>query len=173
MSLAYNVPYESYPPDVLHPTPAVLATLNPASIVLGPPPKLVTVTGTGFTTRSRVWADEEQQATTFVSDTSLTYMAQADQVGAQDITVHNGGAVSNSLSLAVTAAQAEKGSASPGDTFTPESSIIGSTTTQAGKLEGLGYVADPTTEWAAGEQITVNGYAFHWDGAAWQPGAAP
>lgn len=174
MSLADDRPYQSYPPSLWDPVPAVLATLDPSSIVAGAM-QVVTITGTGFTSRSRIWADEEQQITTYVSSTSLTYEAQADEAGAQDVTVHNGDAVSNSLPLTVTAEEVEdpRASASPGDSFSPEGSIIGSTSTQAAKLSGLGYAADPHEAWGSGDSITVNGYLFHWDGSAWAPGVAP
>jgi len=97
----YTDPYQhSYPP-LLFVTPT-LALLNPASIVVNTPTQ-VTVTGTGFHPGSVIWADEEAQVTTYVSATILRYTAQADAVGAQDITVHNGSAASASLTLTVTA----------------------------------------------------------------------
>jgi hypothetical protein len=66
-----------------------------------------------------------------------------------------------------------KKSSDPGDTFTPEATVTASDAANAGKLEALGYVADPQTPWADGKKITVNGFNFHWDGDAWAAGAAP
>jgi hypothetical protein len=94
----------SYPPSIYPPdTPAVLSALNPTSITAGDPPVLITVTGSGFTASSVVWADEEAQFTTFVSDTELTYNAQADQAGTQTITVQHRGMSSNAIELTVDA----------------------------------------------------------------------
>jgi hypothetical protein len=103
---------QSLPPDILPtPTPpaaATLTTITPDTIVAGPAGKtLVVVAGTGFTGGSKVYADEAQQITTFVSDTELTYQAEADQAGTQDITVTanaQGASPSNGLVLTVTAA---------------------------------------------------------------------
>lgn len=92
----------SYPDWIVNPpTPAVTA-VNPASVVVNTP-TVVTITGTGFTPASRVWADEEGQSTTYVSSTTLRYTAEADQVGSQTITVHNGSEVSAGRELTVTA----------------------------------------------------------------------
>lgn len=86
------------PPDAV---PPVLSSLNPATIVSGAPPVPITVTGSGFLPASRVWADEEGQVTTYVSDTELVYQAQADMPGTQTITVHDA-APSNAIELTVT-----------------------------------------------------------------------
>jgi hypothetical protein len=82
-------------------TPPVLESLAPSSIVAGAGPTPVTVTGTGFVPASTVWADEEAQVTTYVSDTELDYDAQADQAGTQTITVRDAG-TSNAIELTVT-----------------------------------------------------------------------
>ena len=98
---------QSLPPDVMgEGTPPTLTTLAPASIVVATPTPLV-VTGTGFKSNAKVWADEEQQLTTYVNSTTLHYTAQADQTGTQDITVHNGSLISNAKVLTVTATAGE------------------------------------------------------------------
>ena len=65
-----------------------------------------------------------------------------------------------------------KGAAKPGDVFPNEPTITASDATNAAKLGPLGYVAEPTTAWTTGQGITVNGYAFHWAGAAWAAAVA-
>lgn len=65
----------------------------------------------------------------------------------------------------------DKGSASPGDTFPAEATVTASDSTNAAKLAGLGYVANPLTAWTSGQQITVGTYAFNWSGTAWAAGA--
>lgn len=65
----------------------------------------------------------------------------------------------------------DKGSASPGDTFPAEVTVTAEDATNAAKLAGLGYVADPTTPWAADEYMTVGAYRFWWNGTQWMPGA--
>jgi hypothetical protein len=93
-----SLPTRLYAPP---PTP-VVTTLAPNSIVVATPTAVV-VTGTGFTPSSFVWADEEEQATTYISPTQLDYSAEADQVGTQDITVQTRGVASNAVVLTVTA----------------------------------------------------------------------
>jgi hypothetical protein len=93
---------QSLPPWVISPPTPTLTALDPASIVAGDPPVVVTLTGTNFTPLSKVWADEEAQATTYVDATTLAYNAQADMVGSQTITVHNEPEVSNAIELEVT-----------------------------------------------------------------------
>jgi IPT/TIG domain len=113
----------SYPPEVLNPSPPApltLASLNPTSITAAAAPELVTLTGTGFTSASRVWADEEEQITTHVSSTELTYMAQGDDEGSQTITVRRGAEVSNSIELTVDPADPGEDSGDGGDVETPE-----------------------------------------------------
>jgi hypothetical protein len=103
---------QSYPPSLWGggsgppPTP-VIDRLTPDTITAGTP-QLVIVTGTGFLPSSVVWADEEAQITTHISSESLSYMAEADSEGAQDITVKNDTLVSNSVSLTVQAAAVEE-----------------------------------------------------------------
>ena len=104
----------SIPPDLLpgggggtEPPPdeaAVLDALNPTSIAAGTPTDIA-VMGSGFASMSKVWADEEQQITTFRAPTMLTYVAQADQAGTQTITVRHGELTSNAIELPVTAAE--------------------------------------------------------------------
>lgn len=65
-----------------------------------------------------------------------------------------------------------KGAAEPGDVFPNEPTVTASDATNAAKLAGLGYVANPTTPWTTGQQTLVNTYAFHWGGSAWAAGAA-
>jgi hypothetical protein len=69
-----------------------------------------------------------------------------------------------------------KGAAGPGDVFPAEATISAEDATNAAKLAGLGYVANPTTAWATGESITIGtggtAYEFSWDGAKWAAGAA-
>lgn len=65
-----------------------------------------------------------------------------------------------------------KASARPGDTFPNEPTVTAEDATNAGKLTGLGYVANPLTAWTVGQAITVNTYRFHWDSTAWVAGAA-
>lgn len=67
----------------------------------------------------------------------------------------------------------DPGSSSPGDTFPAEATITAEDATNAAKLAGLGYVADPTTAWTTGQHITVGTYRFYWTGTAWAAGAGP
>ena len=39
------------------------------------------------------------------------------------------------------------------------------------KLVGLGFYADPQTNWSTTQKITVNGFLFNWNGTAWAAGA--
>jgi hypothetical protein len=64
-----------------------------------------------------------------------------------------------------------KAVATPGSTFTGETTVTASDGTNAAKLAGLGYVANPTTAWTTGQSITVGGFAFNWSGSAWAAGA--
>jgi hypothetical protein len=65
-----------------------------------------------------------------------------------------------------------KGSSDPGDTFAADAAITASDSTNAAKLAGLGYVADPQTPWTTGMKLTVGTFDFHWTGTAWAAGAA-
>ena len=67
----------------------------------------------------------------------------------------------------------DPGSASPGDTFPAEATITAEDSTNAAKLAGLGYVADPLTAWTVGQRMTVGTYRFYWSGTAWTAGVAP
>ena len=67
---------------------------------------------------------------------------------------------------------AEKGAAAPGDVFPAEPTVTAEDVTNAAKLAGLGYVADPLTAWTTDQKIMVGAFAFSWDGTAWDPGAA-
>jgi hypothetical protein len=94
----------SIPPDLLGPPEApVLDALDPDTITVGPPPTPLVITGSNFNANSKVWADEEAQLTTFVSDTELTYNAEADREGTQTITVRHGGLSSDAIELTVAA----------------------------------------------------------------------
>lgn len=64
-----------------------------------------------------------------------------------------------------------RGKAQPGAVFPNEPTVTASDSTNAAKLAGLGYVASPTSNWTTGQSITVNGFAFSWNGSAWQAGA--
>lgn len=66
---------------------------------------------------------------------------------------------------------ANRGSASPGDIFPPDPAITASDATNAAKLAGLGFVADPVTAWLAGQKMTVGTFDFNWSGTAWAAGA--
>lgn len=83
------------------PLTPVLTGLVPASIASGAPTP-VTVSGSSFMPGSRVWADEEAQATTYVNPTTLRYNAEADQAGSQTITVRTGSKTSAPIELTVT-----------------------------------------------------------------------
>jgi hypothetical protein len=67
----------------------------------------------------------------------------------------------------------QAGAAAPGDTFTgqPYNLVTASDAPNAAKLAGLGFVADPATNWTVGQKITVNGFDFNWNGTAWAAGA--
>jgi hypothetical protein len=94
---------QSYPnADMVLPDPE-LTSLAPASIVAGTPTE-VTITGTGFVDGvTTVIIDSITRETTFVSDTSLTYWAQASSPGTQTVKVRNGGEeYSNGIELTVT-----------------------------------------------------------------------
>lgn len=43
----------------------------------------------------------------------------------------------------------------------------------ADQLVGYGYVADPQSAWAPGEQVLIGNVPFHWDGSAWHPRVVP
>lgn len=64
-----------------------------------------------------------------------------------------------------------KGSARPDDVFPAEPTVTAEDATNAAKLAGLGYVANPTSAWTTGQQITIGTYHFNWSGTAWAAGA--
>lgn len=64
-----------------------------------------------------------------------------------------------------------KGAAAPGDVFPAEPTVTASDATNAAKLEGLGYVANPTSAWTSGQKITIGAFDFNWSGTAWAAGA--
>lgn len=64
-----------------------------------------------------------------------------------------------------------KGNATPGTVYPAEATITASDSTNAAKLAGLGYVANPTTAWTTGQKITIGTYDFNWSGTAWAAGA--
>jgi hypothetical protein len=64
-----------------------------------------------------------------------------------------------------------KGNAQPGMTFPAEATVTAEDATNAAKLAGLGYVANPTTAWTTGQEVTIGIYDFNWSGTAWAAGA--
>lgn len=68
-------------------------------------------------------------------------------------------------------ASVSKAAAAPGNTFAAEATVTAQDATNAAKLAGLGYVANPTTAWTSGQKITVGAHSFNWSGAAWAAGA--
>lgn len=64
-----------------------------------------------------------------------------------------------------------RGAAAPGEIFPADPQITASDATNAAKLTGLGFVADPQSAWTAGQKITVGTFDFNWSGAAWAAGA--
>ena len=62
-----------------------------------------------------------------------------------------------------------KGAAAPGNVFANEPTITAQNPTNAAKLAGLGFVANPQTAWTSGQGITIlPTYHFSWDGTQWQ-----
>lgn len=173
MSLSSDIPYQSYPPSlwgggaVVDPS---ITTLVPNTGTVGTL-ATVQVNGSDFAADSVVEVDQvPATSTVFVSSSRLTATFTPASAGTVQVTVRNANdEESNSVAFTVSAAELQ---ASPDDSF-EQSSIIGSTKTQAAKLAGLGYVAEPDDAWSDGEVVHFNGYAFHWDGEQWAPGAAP
>ncbi|QCG77273.1 hypothetical protein SEA_BUBBABEAR_12 [Microbacterium phage BubbaBear] len=64
-----------------------------------------------------------------------------------------------------------KGNAAPGNVYDAEATVTAQDSTNAAKLTGLGYVANPLTAWTTGQKITVGTYQFNWTGTAWAAGA--
>jgi hypothetical protein len=65
-----------------------------------------------------------------------------------------------------------KGAAAPGDVFGAEATLSASDSTNAAKLNALGYVAKPSTAWTTGQGISIGGLWFNWTGSAWAAGKA-
>lgn|GEM_PF-562990 len=61
--------------------------------------------------------------------------------------------------------------AGPGMVFPSDANITASDSTNAAKLAGLGYVANPTTAWTTGQKMSIGTYDFNWSGTAWAAGA--
>jgi hypothetical protein len=61
--------------------------------------------------------------------------------------------------------------ANPGDTFPADTDITASDSTNAAKLAGEGFVANPQTAWTTGQKITIGSFTFNWSGTAWASGA--
>jgi hypothetical protein len=87
--------------------PPITTAVNPTSIVAGVP-TVVTVTGTGFRQGDIIYQDEGFMPTTYVSETELSFTAEASAAGTVDVTVHGGGGVSNGQVITVTAAVGEE-----------------------------------------------------------------
>jgi hypothetical protein len=60
--------------------------------------------------------------------------------------------------------------ANPGDIFPADTDITAQDATNAAKLAGEGFVANPQTAWTTGQKITVGTYQFNWSGTAWAAG---
>lgn len=165
----------SIPAWLINPPTPVLTSLDPTSIEVGAVPTVVTLTGTGFTPRSTVWADEEEQLTSYVSPTTLRYDAEADLEGSQTITVRNTAElVSNAIELDVTGEPAAPPAAPTGVTagtpgaFEPPGAQVPAT---IGDLRALAIGAGAA--WAEGQHVVIGSGNVHWDGADWAMGVAP
>lgn len=64
-----------------------------------------------------------------------------------------------------------KGNAVPNNVYAAEPTVTASDSTNAAKLTGLGYVANPLTNWTTGQKITIGTFMFNWNGTAWVAGA--
>lgn len=60
--------------------------------------------------------------------------------------------------------------APPSAVVAVEPTITASDSTNAARLAGLGYVANPLTAWTTGQHITVAGFHFNWTSSAWAAG---
>jgi hypothetical protein len=87
--------------------------------------------------------------------------------------------VHSPASGSATSPSPSKGAAAPGDVFGAESTVTASDAPNAAKLDGLGFVAAPTTTWTHGQKITIGTFDFYYGGSGtgsgkgWMPGAAP
>lgn len=61
----------------------------------------------------------------------------------------------------------ERATASPGDIFGEAPTILAQDGTNAAKLTGLGFTADPTSAWTVGQAILIGDFEFRWSGSAW------
>jgi hypothetical protein len=66
---------------------------------------------------------------------------------------------------------AARNSAAPGTTFPADSHITASDSTNAAKLAGEGFKANPTSNWTTGQKITIGTFDFNWTGSAWAAGS--
>jgi hypothetical protein len=66
-----------------------------------------------------------------------------------------------------------KGQAAPGTIYPSEATVTAQDSTNAAKLAGLGYVAQPLTDWLPTQKITVGAFNFYWNGSIWVAGAHP
>ena len=66
---------------------------------------------------------------------------------------------------------ATRANAVPESAFPAETTITASDSTNAGRLAGLGFVANPQSGWTSGQKMTVGAYAFNWSGVTWAAGA--
>jgi len=58
----------------------------------------------------------------------------------------------------------------PGDIFPADPDITAQDATNAAKLAGEGFVANPQTAWTTGQKMTVGTFQFNWSGTAWAAG---
>ena len=66
-----------------------------------------------------------------------------------------------------------RNTASPGDVYSADPDITAQDAPNAAKLTAEGYVPVPTSDWTAGQKITIGRYLFHWNGSIWVAGAHP
>jgi hypothetical protein len=84
-----NAQHASSLSPVTNPT---LTTLTPATAVSGTGTQGLTVTGTGFTQGCRIWVNNQERSTTFVSATSLsTTFPKSGSAGTWNVDVKLGG----------------------------------------------------------------------------------
>jgi len=73
-------------------TAAALASITPTTAVKGTGTQLITVTGTNFTPGSRIWVNNQERPTTFVSATSMTTtVPKSPDAGVWAVDVKQGG----------------------------------------------------------------------------------
>ena len=89
---------------VMYPAPTITGT-SPQTANAGPNPVVVTISGTGFLSSSRVLIDGVEQSATFVNSTTLQVTLTSGSAGTQLIAVSNpapGGGFSNSAAFTFT-----------------------------------------------------------------------